>query len=133
MAFEEKYLDVLQNIEFPIQVVYKEYPDLLDSEALSAIESLIEFYTAEERKRLPRQFPLSVRAKEVYEGVKEMCDFRLGKELPKDFSLDFKPNPISFSEMIHCLKTIKNSIIKWNKWYGIQGYLNFVKSQMPYV
>ncbi|HZX13268.1 MAG TPA: hypothetical protein VFF49_02595 [Thermodesulfobacteriota bacterium] len=28
MGFEEKYLDVLQNIEFPVQVVYKNHPDL---------------------------------------------------------------------------------------------------------
>jgi hypothetical protein len=133
MAFEDKYLDVLQNIEFPIQVVYKENPDLTDYDALSAIESLIEFYTAEERKRPPRQFKLSDKSIEIYEGVKEMCDFRLGRDVSENNSVEGIPNPISIGEMLHCLKTIKSSINKWTKWNGRQGYLNFVKGYMPYV
>ncbi len=131
MASEDKYLDVLQNIEFPIQAVYKEHPDLTDYDALSAIESLIEFYRAGQRNRGPRKFNLSTKASEIYNGVKEMCDFRLGREQLKNFSLADKSEPISLLEILKCLNTIKNSINKWTKRNGRQGYLNFVKSYMP--
>lgn len=133
MAFEDKYLDVLQNIEFPIQVAYKENPDLTDYDALSAVESLIEFYSAEERNREPKKFNLSEKSREVYEGLKEICDFRLRRAISEDNSVESIPNPISLGEMLHCLKTIKNSINKWTKRNGRQGYLNFVKGYMPYV
>ena len=133
MAFEKKYLDVLQNIEYPIQVVHKARQDLNDYDVLSAVESLIDFYNAEERKREPRDFNLSEKSVEVYNGVKEMCDFRLGRVLPEDVEIEDIPKSLSVSEIINCLKTIKNSIGKWTKRNGRQGYLNFVKEYMPYV
>ncbi|MFA5804362.1 MAG: hypothetical protein WC879_06940 [Melioribacteraceae bacterium] len=133
MAFEEKYLDVLQNIEFPIQEVYKTEKDLTDYDVLAAIESLIEFYTAEERKRELRKFNLSEKSIQVYDGVKEMCDFRLGKNISDDVEVESTPPPLSINEILNCLKTIKNSINKWTKRNGRQGYLNLVKQYMPYV
>jgi O6-methylguanine-DNA--protein-cysteine methyltransferase len=39
--FEEKYLDVLQNIEFGIVSVYREHPEMLDWDAFKAVEALI--------------------------------------------------------------------------------------------
>ena len=133
MAFEDKYLDVLQNIEFPIQVVYKTRQDLTDYDVLSAIEALIDFYIAEERKREPRDFKLSEKSIEVYNGAKEMCDFRLGRDIQDDIKAEATPKSLSISEMTNCLKTIKNSINKWTKRNGRQGYLNFVKEYMSYV
>ena len=133
MAFEKKNMDVLQNLEFPIQVVYKTEKDLTDYDALAAIESLIEFYTAEERKREPRKFNLSEKSLRVYNGVKEMCDFRLGKGIADDVEIESTPPPLSINEIVSCLKTIKNSIAKWTKRNGRQGYLELVKEYMPYV
>ena len=69
---------------------------------------------------------------EVYNGVKEMCDFRLGRSISDNIEDEGTPIPLSISEMINCLKTIKNSINKWTKSSGRQGYLNFVKEYMPY-
>jgi len=133
MSFEEKYLDVLQNIEFPVQVIYKSHPDLTDYDVLFAVEALIELYTAEERKRKPRDFKLSGKSIEVYEGVMEMCELRLGRSISDNIEDKDAPEPLSISEMINCLKTIKNSINKWTKSSGRQGYLNFVKEFMPNV
>ncbi len=124
MCFKEKYLDVLQNIEFAIQAVYKVKKDLTDYDVLFAIDALIEFYTAEERKRESRDFSLSENSKEVYAGVKEMCEFRLGKE---NEEYEVIGRPISIIELLNCLKKIKNSVNKWTKRYGRRGYLDFVK------
>jgi len=133
MAFGEKYLDVLQNIEYPIQVVYKTEKDLTDYDVLSAIEALIEVYSAEERKREPRKFSFSVKSLHVYAGVKGLCDIRLGKGISNAIEIDGSLPVISLNEMLNCLKTIKNSINKWTKRNGRQGYLNFVRTYMPNV
>ena len=49
MAFEEQYLDVLQNIEFAIVSAYREHNDLRDREVMRALDALIDFYRAEAR------------------------------------------------------------------------------------
>ena len=131
MSFEDKYLDVLQNIEFPIQSIYKQHPDLTDYDALSAIESTIEFYKAEQSNREPRNFNLSAKSLQVYEGVKERCEFRLGRTKLDGSSLETIADPISIEEVLQCLNKIKNSINVWTKRNGRQGYLNFVKRFMP--
>ena len=133
MSFKDKFLDVLQNIEFPIQVVYKQHPELTDYDAVSSVESVIEFYTAEQRNRDPRNFNLSVKALKIYDGVKEACNFRLGRKPLKDNALNDELEPISVPEILKCLNTVKNSINKWTKRNGRQGYLNFVKNYMPNV
>jgi len=133
MPFEDKYLDVLQNLEFAIQNVYKAHKNLNDYDVHSAIESLIEFYTAEERNREPRNFNLSENSIEVYEEVKKMCDFRLGRSKLEDDLQGDLPHPISINEILICLKRIKNSITKWTKRSGRQGYLDFVKQYISNV
>ncbi len=40
MIFEDNYLDVLQNIEFGIIAVYKQYQDLSDYDVMRALEAI---------------------------------------------------------------------------------------------
>ncbi len=134
MAFDEKYLDVLQNIEFAIVQIYRQYPELHDFEVMNALEAAIDFYAAQRINRNPREFNLSDRATLVAENVKNLCDWRLGrksKEIdPKNLEgsekdqIEMKPKNID--EIISCLKTVLGSVKKWNKQGGRQGYLNFV-------
>jgi hypothetical protein len=80
MAFDEKYLDVLQNIEFAIVQIYRQYPELHDYEVMNALEAAIDFYAAQRINRNPRDFNLSDRAALVAENVKNLCDWRLGRK-----------------------------------------------------
>jgi hypothetical protein len=132
MAFDEKYLDVLQNIEFAIVQIYRKFPELHDFEVMNALEAAIDFYAAQRINRNPREFNLSDRATLVAENVKNLCDWRLGRKsidttnlegFEKD-QLELKPKTID--EIITCLKTVLGSVKKWNKRGGRQGYLNFV-------
>ena len=129
MAPNEKNLDVLQNIEFGIVVVYREDPELVDSEVLLALEAVIEHYAAERANRPPRATVLPERAAEVFESVQSVCEWRLGRvELEKGDSeagVD-KPEPRTVEEMISCLKTILKSATKWTRRGGRRGYLDFV-------
>lgn len=133
MSFEEKNLDVLQNIEFAIQSVYKVQSDLIDYDVTFALESIIDFYSAENIGREPRNFNLSEKSEMVYEYVKEVCDFRLGKSSLDDDEDNFTQNPVTINEILNCLKKIKNSVGKWTKRNGRTGYLDFVKDYLPNV
>ncbi|MFZ1323034.1 MAG: hypothetical protein WAT71_15860 [Ignavibacteria bacterium] len=133
MSFEEKNLDVLQNIEFAIQSVYKVQKNLIDYDVTFALESIIDFYSAENIGREPRDFNLSEKSEMVYEFVKEMCDFRLGKSPLEDDEDNFIEDSVSIKEILNCLKKIKNSVSKWTKRNGRTGYLDFVKDYMPNV
>src|SRR5687767_4457157 len=67
--FEERYEDVLQNIEFSIVRVHRERPDLLDYDVDAALEALISRYGAEARGRTPREHALPGLRGEVYDAV----------------------------------------------------------------
>lgn len=149
MRFEEKYMDVLQNIEFGIISVYRKDSELTDYDTLNAIEALIRYYTAEEQHKDPPSIRPSERSQLVFDSVKTMCDIRLGRQsleinqresfISKIFKLKFfkskkvepeiEPKPLS--EIIACLKRIRTSIRSWNKRGGRQGYLKFAGQFIP--
>jgi len=131
MQFHEKYLDVLQNIEFAIVGVYREHSELHDLEVINALEAVIDNYIAEIRGRQPRQFPLSKLGKLVFENVKGTCELRLGRDalVVGDSMTEKMQLPVKTpDEIIACLKKIMNSAKKWNKQGGRQGYLKFVSA-----
>ncbi|MCB9149702.1 MAG: hypothetical protein H6641_13160 [Caldilineaceae bacterium] len=135
MDFEEKYQDVLQNIEFAIISVYRERPEMVDYEVEKALNGLIELYTAEERNREPRpQRNIQDASLLVYERTKSMCEWRLGRPdvlEAEDGQGIPVPEPITLAEMIACLKRIRKSVERWTKRGGRQGYLNFVGEFLP--
>jgi hypothetical protein len=125
MPLEDEYLDVLQNIEFAIVSVYKEQRDLRDLQVMRALDSLIERYRAESRGHQPKQHHLPEQEHLVFERVKSICEFRLGRE-----SLGIKgPSPLgetlTVDEMLACLRKIRKSAERWNRRNGRQGYLQF--------
>jgi len=134
MAVEEEYQDVLQNIEFAIVRLYREDPSLLDYAVLDALQALIRFYQAEERQRRPPALRLSEKSQRVFEAVKEMCEWRLGRgglmdEEGKDVKIEGES--LSAEEIVKCLRRIHKSAQFWTKKGGRQGYLNYVSPFIP--
>jgi hypothetical protein len=134
VPFEERYQDVLQNIEFGIVQVYHDHPGMTDWEALSAIEALLRAYQTEAKGRQARLPSLDSLAQEVYEMVEVMCEWRLGRE--KFHDKDGKPaeipmEPITLDELVACLKRVRKSINRWSRQGGRQGYLTFVSQFVP--
>jgi hypothetical protein len=130
--FEDEYLDVLQNIEFAIVNVYRQHMELTDYDVDKVLDVLIRAYRAE-RTQKPVQKPnLSEISEQVYEGVRLMCDWRLGRE--KMVSKEEDDNEIEIpmsealgtDEIIACLKRIRKSIKKWGRLGGRQGYLQYI-------
>jgi len=130
MDFEEKYQDVLQNIEFAIITVYRQHSELTDHDVETVLSEVIRGYQAEQRQREVTPSSLNDLRQQLYDGVKMMCDWRLGRaELGSESGRDNVPNPtpLTVEEIVACLKRIRKSVKKWSKQGGRQGYLKFVE------
>ena len=130
MSFEEEYEDVLQNIEAAIVNVYRQRRNLLDYDVEEALNTLILYYKAQQQQRAVTPHRLTERPEYIYQEVKQICEWRLGRELstkrwPFGSGKDFKP--LQVEEIMACLKRIKKSVQYWNKQGGRQGYLQFIE------
>ena len=126
---EDDYLDVLQNIEFAIVTIYHQYPEITDYDVESAVNALIREYRAQESGRTVASPKIGSESQSVYDSVKMMCEWRLGKEsLVKkgEFAELGDIAPLTNGEIVGCLKRIRKSIGRWSKEGGRQGYLQFI-------
>ena len=135
MNVEEEYQDVLQNLEEAIIAYYRENPELIDSEVETAISWLIKVYSAEAQgKTTGYRQPKGISLK-VADSVKQMCEWRLGREKLKVEDESGEITEVGLKELeleqltpeqiVACLKKIQSSVKFWTK-YGRQGYLKFV-------
>jgi hypothetical protein len=123
--FEERYADVLQNIESAIVNIYRQHPNMGDANVDNALSGLIRVYKAEASKARVPTLKLSDVEKLIYEVVKEVCDWRLGRtELRSMPRLTDAAK--TDEEIIACLKRIRRSIKLWAGELGRQGYLTYV-------
>jgi hypothetical protein len=129
MTVEEEFQDVLQNIEFSIIQVYRNDPELVDAEVLTAVEALIRLYSAEAQGKSLSMRPVRGITKQVMESVQSMCEWRLGRSALKDEqgSLGELQLPKTVDEIVVCLKRIQSSIKFWTQKGGRQGYLHFIQ------
>jgi hypothetical protein len=126
---EERYEDVLQNIEFAIVSVYGEHPDLADSNVDRVLDGLIRTYTAEMNQRRGPTLVLSELEQTLLARVRSMCEWRLGRDdgpQTQAGAKPFTPEPKTPDEIAACLKRIRKSVKRWSAQGGRQGYLRFV-------
>lgn len=127
--FEGDHQDVLQNIEFAIVSVYHRNPRLADYDVEKALDVLIRVYQAEIRHQTSKAPSMNPLTQEVFDSVKTMCEWRLGREAlasEANQSQLMIPDPVSVDQIIASLKRILKSVRKWNKRGGRQGYLQFI-------
>ena len=125
----DKYLDVLQNIEFAIVSVYQEHADLRDREVMHALDAAIEFYRAEMRGHTPKPHKIEGRPTVIFRRVQEMCEYRRGRSaLTADDGEQRLPpgEEKTAEEILYCLRQIRKSVERWSNQAGPQGYLQFV-------
>ena len=129
MRVEEEHADVLQNIEFAIVTTYRDVPSLMDANVMRALEALIDAYVAEKIGRPPRVGGLTSDEERVLNGMRAMCEWRLGRKplTREDGGEGFSPSqPQTVDVVLLCLKRILKSVKKWNREYGMRGYLDFI-------
>jgi hypothetical protein len=128
---EDEYFDVLQNIEAVIVDEFQQDRSILDLDARDAVNALARHYEAESESRSASGAPLSDRARRIFEAVRPICEWRLGRapglfEAPVELDA-----PLTAAELVLCLKRIRKSIDFWNKQGGRQGYLEYVLEYLP--
>ena len=131
-SFEEEYMDILQNIEMAIVSVYRENPDLTDYDVDKVLNLLWTEYRSEKSgKKTPRPF-LNQNAQMVYDRVREMCEWRLGRTnvVVSHEPVQARPEAISVDEIMDCLKRVRKSVDLWHKEGGRQGYLYFIDNNI---
>jgi hypothetical protein len=126
MRVEDEYLDVLQNLEWAIVNEFRQDRSILDLDARAAANALVRHYEAEAESRSASGAPLSERARRIFEGVRKMCEWRLGRAPAPDNSPSGLDPTVTAAELVLCLQRIRKSIDFWTKEGGRQGYLNFV-------
>ena len=132
-SFADRYIDVLQNIESAIVGTYRQHPELSDRNVKDVLDILTRSYKVEARGHSLPAPRFSSPMKELYENIRSMCDWRLGKEALLDESgqpLELEMSPKTIDEISACLKRIRLSL-KTHKSGGRRGYLDFVSQFVP--
>jgi hypothetical protein len=124
---EEEYTDILQNLEMAIIQVYRDNETLMDANVDNALEALERTYVGELRGRAAVVPPNPV-TRSVYENVKTMCEWRLGRASFKTKEGQPGPTmpPVSHEVILACLKRLRKSLRLWTKEGGRQGYLHYI-------
>jgi hypothetical protein len=125
MKIEDKYPDVLQNIEFFVIQEYRKNSELTDYAAERVYEALLKFYTAELMKKEFKMPKIEKIEMNIFESVKGICEWRLGRENIGESNKE-KIKQISLEDLILCFKRLIKSVKRWSKYMGRQGYLNYI-------
>ena len=126
---EEKYEDILQNIESGVISVYHAHPELTDWDVEVAYDALMQFYNAEVRHKPADLRQLAGYQAGVALAAQAMCEWRLGRVAlldEHDQPIDLSVEPITAAEIVVCLKRLRKSVQFWTKANGRQGYLNYI-------
>ncbi|MBR9923283.1 MAG: hypothetical protein GYB31_20825 [Bacteroidetes bacterium] len=135
MGLEEKYPDILQNIESAVTQFYRKSPDLRDRDVMKAYELLERhFRKLSMGRKLEEELPDEL-ATELYKQVLSTLEVRqkiIGTadnseaETPKRRFSHALKEPSKEEIIIACLRKVHKSAKRWNKRNGERGYLGFV-------
>lgn len=131
MALEDKYPDILQNIEFGIVQAYQEDPSIRDLDAIKALGALIRYFMQKNMGKKPEVPELPEQANDIFFVVVDILEQRK-KAIPKEetpkkprFSRALR-EPTQTEIYLACLRKVEKSAKRWNKRDGNRGYLDFI-------
>ncbi len=127
MRIEEEHLDVLQNIETVIVIIYRKHPEMTDYDVDKVYAVLISNYRNGITDKL-LIMPAGNLSILVYEQIVTICNWRLGRSsiLDKKGKPLFMPELLTTETIILCLKRLRKSVETWSKQGGRQGYLTYI-------
>jgi hypothetical protein len=126
MGPDDEHLDILQNIEFAVVHECSALDDASDYDVMSALDALIAIYRNESRGHTVRPVVLSGNDAAIFDEVKAVCEWRLGREKLSELDAPAPGFEKSLDDVLTCLRKIRKSVEKWNKRGGRKGYLTFV-------
>ena len=130
MKWADDNLDILQNLEFSVIEIWRMHPEMTDYTALRAYEAVFRLFRAEARGQSAKPHGLTGLDAEVFDAVKTMCDFRLGRAtIPANPAGAIPPVPLE--TIVKCLQELCKSVERHTRISGRQGYLTFVDGFLP--
>ena len=120
-------MDVLQNIEFAVVRTCHAHPEMTNYVVMRAYEAAIAHYHAEARGLTPKPATLTGVDLEVFDGVRAVCEWRLGRGAAANPAPDAEIQPISLEDLVACLRRLKKSVEHWTQMGGRQGYVQFIR------
>ncbi len=130
MKWDDRNLDILQNLEFAVVEVWRGHPDITDYVAQRAYEAAFELYRAEARGHPPKPPQLTGLDRTVFDALTAICEFRLGRRAAPDAGPPGLP-PVPVTQLVDCLRELKKSVERHTKLQGRQGYLRFIDGFLP--
>jgi hypothetical protein len=127
-ADDHPHLDVLQNIELSVIQAYRTNPELTDYHVDVAYQTLYQNYRGELSGR-KEKIPANSLAAEIYQAVRAVCEWRLGRDHFVDQEgrqVEIPADDIEIEDITSCLKDLRKSVRLWTKQGGRQGYLNYI-------
>jgi hypothetical protein len=123
MRVEEKFLDVLQNIESEVLRVWRKNPLLADYAVTRAYEEAVAYYASVAQAQAPKPTRLTGLDLQLFQAIQGAADRRL-----TGFTLDdgTRIEPIKAGDLVDCLKRLRKSVERWTRTGGRQGYLSFI-------
>lgn len=132
MGLEDKFSDILQNIEAAIVMVYKTEPTMQDAQVDKALETLEGYYRALSKKREPKAPEgLDEISREVYDMIIKVLNIRMAQGGMKRASEIQKRRFGALKETVFediflaCIRKVAKSV-KRHKIQGERGYLDFI-------
>lgn len=113
----ENYLDVLQNIELGLKMIYEDHADASDFHIMQGLgKSIIAMKKKKVSAKNQNADPDNEIEKEVISHVAQIEDMRVGKM-----------NNLTDEEYMRCINEIAKSVKRHNAVGGRTGYYGFIK------
>ena len=127
MKVEEKYEDVLQNIEFAVVSFDKKSMPLRDEHCLKAYDLLKKKYIGEMRGwKLENTVIEDPIVSELVTAIIPYSDLRLGKVAVQEPGVVFKS--VDHNAIIKCFEKLSKSVNKWKTGKNSRRYIEFVSN-----
>jgi hypothetical protein len=118
-------LSFLQNLEFVIVEIGREHPEMTDHAILRAYEAAYQLYRHEIRGHTPTLPQLTGLDLALFNSVRDMCEFRLGRA-PSE-PLPEGAVPVSLETIVACLRQLMKSVERHTRVDGRFGYIGFIR------
>ena len=123
MNVEEKFMDVLQNIESEVVRTWRKNPSMTDYAVTRVYEEAISYYASVAQAQPPKTTRLTGLDLQMFKSVQGAADRRLAGLTTDDGT---KIEPIAATDLVDCFKRLRKSVERWSRTGGRQGYLSFI-------
>ena len=129
MRIEEKYENVMLNIEMQVVSVANKEPTLTDWQVEKVYNALLSRYKALMNGRQAKEVSFNSPANDLYLLIEGFCDFFVGDRESwgkGDYLIEIETEKVSYQNMVAIFKRLRKSVKTWTKRGGSKGYVYYI-------